>query len=264
MDTSKDSGTNLAFWLPGSAVILSLVVSTFALTREPFMEPRPVGAQFQAQLPIEARLWQDPFDALERYRKKLKDAKSPDADHLCNPLIALPPEESSVPDMMVALVEGGPYADEVERRRRIRYALLAGFKNSHRVPDQEQYIQCLKLSADLSTDSPSETNFTDIPYEMFVDNPFDPPTDQQDKPLPPKRTIVFWLKQDALGTTPLQMLDKLNKTLSAKLQLGCSAQACPQRPDDANLKVIGPATSTVLRGMYQDEANAHATPNIEI
>jgi hypothetical protein len=264
MDTSKDSGTNLAFWLPGSAVILSLVVSTFALTREPFLEPRPIGAQFQAQLPIEARLWQDPFDALERYRKKLNDAKSPDAGHLCKPLIALPPEESTVPDIMVALVEGGPYADEVERRRRIRYALLAGFKNSHRVPDQEQYIQCLKLPADLSTDSPSETNFTDIPYEMFVDNPFDPPTDPQDKPLPPKRTIVFWLKQDALGTTPLQTLDKLNKTLNATLQSGCTAQACPKRPDDANLKVIGPATSTVLRGMYQDEANAHATSNIEI
>jgi len=54
MDNSNGSGNNLVLWLPGSALILSLVVSTFALTREPFLEPRPIGAQFQAQSPIEA------------------------------------------------------------------------------------------------------------------------------------------------------------------------------------------------------------------
>ncbi|TYC86593.1 hypothetical protein, partial [Novosphingobium sp. BW1] len=86
MDNNKDSGSNLGFWLPGSAVILSLVVSTFALYREPFLESRPIGGQFQAQLPIEARLWQDPFDALERYRKKLKDGK--DAGSECGSTIS--------------------------------------------------------------------------------------------------------------------------------------------------------------------------------
>lgn len=147
---NKGSGINLAFRLPGSAVILSLVVSMFTLNREPFLEPRPIGAQFQALLPIEARLWQDPFDAVERYRKKLTDSQNPDAEIVCNPDMTPLSGTKPTPDMMEALVEGGPYADEVERRRRMRYALLAGFKNAHRVPDQEQYIHCLRLAANLS------------------------------------------------------------------------------------------------------------------
>jgi hypothetical protein len=83
---NKDSGSNLALWIPGSAVILSLVVSAFALNRAPFFEPRPVGEKFQAEQRIEARLWQDPFDALERYRKKLKDSGS--GEKLCSETLA--------------------------------------------------------------------------------------------------------------------------------------------------------------------------------
>lgn len=258
------SGTNLAFWLPGSAVILSLVVSMFALNREPFLEPRPIGAQFQAQLPIEARLWQDPFDAVERYRKKLTDSKNPDADNVCSADMASLSGENAAPDVMVVLVEGGPYADEVERRRRIRYALLAGFKNSHRVPDQEQYIHCLRLAADLSVDAPQKQAFVDAPYEIFVSNPFDPPTALEGAPPTPDRTIVFWLKQDALGSTPLQQLEKLRATLNNKIARACTPTPCSAPPDNAVLKVIGPSTSTVLRDMFQDQDLGKATATVEI
>jgi hypothetical protein len=261
---NKGSGTNLAFWLPGSAVILSLVVSMFALNREPFLEPRPIGAQFQAQLPIEARLWQDPFDAVERYRKKLTDSKNPDAEQVCSPAISPLSGDKPAPDIMVALVEGGPYADEVERRRRIRYALLAGFKNSHRVPDQEQYIHCLRLAANLSLDTPQKTAFVDAPYEIFVSNPFDPPTALEGAPPPPDRTIVFWLKQDALGSTPLQLLETLRESLKTKVALACAPKPCSEPPDTAVLKVIGPSTSTVLRDMFQDQDIGKATPKVEI
>lgn len=261
---NKGSGPNLAFWLPGSAVILSLVISMFALNREPFLEPRPIGAQFQAQLPIEARLWQDPFDAVERYRKKLTDSKNPDAEHVCSPDLSPLAGDKPAPDIMVALVEGGPYADEVERRRRIRYALLAGFKNSHRVPDQEQYIHCLRLAANLSLDTPQKTGFVDAPYEVFVSNPFDPPTALEGAPPPPDRTIVFWFKQDALGSTPLQSLETLRQTLKNKIAVACAPKSCAEPPDTAVLKVIGPSTSTVLRDMFQDQDIGQATPKVEI
>ncbi|QCY12099.1 hypothetical protein [Pseudomonas sp. MPC6] len=261
---NKGSGINLAFWLPGSAVILSLVVSMFALNREPFLEPRPVGAQFQAQLPIEARLWQDPFDAVERYRKKLTDSKNPDAEKVCSPDISPLSGAKPAPDIMVALVEGGPYADEIERRRRMRYALLAGFKNSHRVPDQEQYIHCLRLAANLSPDAPHSSGFVDVPYEIFVSNPFDPPTALEGQSPPPDRTIVFWLKQDALGSTPLQQLEKLRETLTRKIGAACTPDRCFEPPANAVLKAIGPSTSTVLRDMYQDQDIGKATSTVEI
>jgi len=265
MDNNKDSGTNLAFWVPGGAVILSLVISTFALTREPFLEPRPIGAQFQAQLPIEARLWQDPFDALERYRKKLKDISNTEGEKICSPTIATLPDQTTLPEMMVALVEGGPYADEVEQRRRIRYALLAGFKNSNRVPAQEQYIHCLRLAKDFSL-RPVQEKFQDIPYEMFVSNPLDPVVPLEGAPPPANQTIVFWLKQDALGSTPLQNLKALHITLDYKLVEVYGSSMPRAGPPEARsvMRVIGPATSTVLRDMFQEQADNKASDDIEI
>ncbi|WP_338807551.1 hypothetical protein V8U11_14850 [Pseudomonas chlororaphis] len=283
MDNSNGSGNNLVLWLPGSALILSLVVSTFALTREPFLEPRPIGAQFQAQSPIEARLWQDPFDALERYRKKFKDGnKAPGADFECSPQLVVskplvldaepqqPPPEP--PQLMVALVEGGPYADEVELRRRIRYAILAGFKNSRMVPEDEQHIRCLALADDLS-DRPitsqagqqGKSTYAEIPYETFIANPFDPPRDMQDKQRPSAQTILLWVKQEHLGSHPLQQLETLRLTLQSRLHSDCGPpQTCPGVSDQTLLKVIGPSTSKVLLDLYRDEANGHAKPDIEI
>ncbi|MGE7955089.1 hypothetical protein ACQKQA_00570 [Pseudomonas sp. NPDC089530] len=271
MDNSNGSGNNLVLWLPGSALILSLVVSTFALTREPFLEPRPTGAQFQAQAPIEARLWQDPFDALERYRKRLKDGgKASATDPECSPDLVIdkpsvldaekPQQPPELPRFMVALVEDGPYADEVELRRRIRYAILAGFKNSRMVPEDEQHIRCLTLADDLSdklqTDAQGKPKLAEIPYETFVANPFDPPADINGLQHPAAQTLLFWVKQEHLGPEPLQRLETLRLSLQSK--------AHAESPDPAPLKVIGPSTSKVLLDMYRDEANGHASANIEI
>ncbi|SDZ67713.1 hypothetical protein [Pseudomonas sp. NFIX28] len=284
MDNSNGSGNNLVLWLPGSALILSLVVSTFALTREPFLEPRPIGAQFQAQPPIEARLWQDPFDALERYRKKFKDGNKAAGTELveCSSHLVFskpavlddektqqPPEP---PQLMVALVEGGPYADEVELRRRIRYAILAGFKNSRMVPEDEQHIRCLALADDLSgrpitsqAGQQEKSKYAEIPYETFIANPFNPPRDMQDKQRPSARTILLWVKQEHLGSHPLQRLEALRLTLQSRLHSDCGPpQTCPGVSNQTLLKVIGPSTSKVLLDMYRDEANGHAKPNIEI
>ncbi|WPO98422.1 hypothetical protein SFA35_17480 [Pseudomonas sp. HR96] len=250
MDNNKESGSNLAFWLPGSAVILSLLVSTFALTREPFLEARPVGAQFQAQVPIDARLWQDPFDALERFRKA---AGKPDAKpEAC--VDSLPPPSdahAAAPDLMLAMVEGGPHAETVEMRRRMRYALLAGFKNARWVPEDEQHLRCLRVSG-LASAQPN----LDLPYESFAANPFDPPADINEQSRPGARTLLFWVRQEDLGAQPLLALDALRRQLAQ--QTG--------RPDDSALilKVIGPATSSVLRAMYRDEAAGKASEHVEI
>ncbi|WP_458736921.1 hypothetical protein [Pseudomonas chlororaphis] len=279
MDNSNGSGNNLVLWLPGSALILSLVVSTFALTREPFLEPRPIGAQFQVQSPIEARLWQDPFDALERYRKKFKEGnKTPGADFECShkpvvsPPLGLDAKQQQTPEppqFMVALVEGGPYADEVEMRRRIRYAILAGFKNSRMVPEDEQHIRCLGLADDLSgtlqTDAQGKLKRVEIPYETFIANPFDPPRDMDNRPRPSAQTILLWVKQEHLGSNPLQRLETLRLTLQNRDHSDCGPpNTCPKEPDRALLKVIGPSTSKVLLDMYRDEANGRAKPDIEI
>lgn len=274
-NNNKESGTNFAFWIPGSAIIFSLVVSTFALTRTPFLEPRPIGAQFQAETPIEARLWQDPFDALERYRKKAKDGTGSVERAECgNEVFINPPDKTNeapvAPEIMVALVEGGPYAEEVELRRRIRYAILAGFKNSHMVPEDEQHIRCLPLKYDSTgfkeateDDVKKKISLAELPYETFIANPFDPPTDTDGKtPRPNAKTILFWVKQDHLGSTPLQRLTQLRRILLDKTHKVPTADA--DKDDSTVLKIIGPATSAVLKNMYREESEGTAPPNIEI
>lgn len=270
MDNNKDPGSNVALWLPGSAIIISLVVSTFALTRPPLIEIRPAGVPGQAELPIEARLWQDPFDALERYRKKVntgkKDVESPCRDEVSSDQDLNGPTET--PSLMVALVEGGPYADEVELRRRTRYAILAGFKNAHMVPADEQHVRCLTIkNENLSYQNP--TKEIEIPYETFIANPFDPPKDADGKHKPHARTILFWIKQDYLGQSPLSSLASLHNILSKKLnsQNG-DLIATNFQPDNGVLKVIGPSDSKVLRDIYREDFDyrysGNPAPSVEI
>ncbi|SFA94321.1 hypothetical protein [Azotobacter beijerinckii] len=307
MDNNKDPGGNLALWLPGSAVIISLVVSTFALTREPFLEARPTGAQFQVDQPIEARLWQDPFDALERHRKKYKDnntdnsfkcdtdffSKKKSNDWPSTTVAESAPRysksirvslaidtqnTSATPEVssekttqspeqlsfIVALVPGGPYADEVEFRRRVRYAILAGFKNARMVPKNEQHIGCLifeKKSSDKS-EQPIET-----PYEIFIANPLDPPKslDGSNKEPQPTQATLLWVKEENLTEKPLRKLEELRRDLWQKL----FKQGIFNEPlSNLTLKVIGPSNSKVLRLMYQEDAlpkeKNNSFSNIEI
>lgn len=182
MESNKESSGGLSFWLPGGAVLVSLAISTFVLQRQPFVDARPASPPVVTQPPIDARLWQDPFDALARYRASVKDTKEKsegkigDACTYMATAISDPEElksggESLVnprpPKVMVALVRGAAYADEIELRRRIRYAILAGFKTSRRVPLDESHIRCLRHDV--------AGNSTEIPYEAFGPDPFDPP-----------------------------------------------------------------------------------------
>lgn len=231
MDTNKDSTSNYAVWLPGSALILSLVVSAFALTRDPFLDARPVGGQFQPQTPIEARLWQDPFDALERYRKRIKDKGSETYAQLpCKP--ENQPEKEA--QLLVALVEDGAYAEAVELRRRTRYAILAGLKNAGLVPVDEQHLRCVTFDFGAGVTA-------EIPYESFTVDPLQPEPDSDEQPPPYKTTHLLWLKQESLGTTPLTDLEWLRDSLATDAAKD-------------TLKVIGPADSSMLATLYHQEA----------
>ncbi|EJN38456.1 hypothetical protein PMI38_02080 [Pseudomonas sp. GM84] len=249
MDTNNNSTSNYAVWLPGSALILSLVVSAFALSRAPFLETRPEGGQFQPHMPIEARLWQDPFDALERYRKRVKDLKITPVPTACT--VNSPPTKAQ---LIVALVEDGAYAETVELRRRMRYAILAGLKGARLVPEDEQHLGCLAMSIDplrlgeartiKTAQGKEETEVVadvEVPYEDFVADPLIPTQASDEEQPPPARVRLLWLKQDALGENPLAQLRHLKNALSDSAATDI-------------LKVIGPADSQMLRTLYREEA----------
>lgn len=276
MDNNKDSGGGLSFWLPGGAVLISLVISTFALHREPFVNPRPASPPSVIAGPVDARLWQDPFDALARYRELHKDTnktKAPSdagenrdaaAADPCQPsftqLAGAPAEDPArataaelSPEVLVVLVRGSDYADEVELRRRIRYGVLAGLKTSRRVPVDEGHIGCWRAQINAKD--------VDVPYEMFAADPFDPPVNIERQPDPAGRTLLLWVDETTLGETPIKALDSL------RLRLNCPDNwnhafkcVCDQATANQTMKVIGPASSKVLRDMYYEEALLRSDP----
>jgi hypothetical protein len=142
---------------------------------------------------------------------------------------------------MVVLVPGGPYADEVEQRRRIRYAVLAGFQSTRMKPVDSQHINCLKREV-VAGEQPQE-----MPYELFLPDPLADADTGKQLAYPRIPTLVIWLKEEALGKRPLQALDGLRSHLS-----GQAAGQLVEGP----LKVIGPSTSTTLSRMYQEAPNA--------
>jgi hypothetical protein len=243
MDTNKESSGNLAVWLPGSALIVSLVLSALALNKAPFLDSRPVGAQFQPQTLIEARLWQDPFDALERHLERRKDKTG--TARLCD---KEPPIEPGT--LIIALVKEGAFAEDVENRRRMRYAVLAGMKNARMVPTDEEHVGCFSRGQSLrfSTNEPGR----EIPFEKFEANPFDPPTDIDERQQNQERATVFWLKQELLGEDPLGRLENLRQALGGPPCRVLDTDPCPR----VKLKVIGPADSEMLRKMYYQEGRA--------
>ena len=266
MESNKESSGGLSFWLPGGAVLVSLAISTFVLQRQPFVDARPASPPVVTQPPIDARLWQDPFDALARYRELAAGAKdralaSPGADACPNTAntFAKPVGQAVltregkllVPKVMVALVRGSAYADEVELRRRLRYALLAGFKTSRRVPLDEGHIRCLRHKIAGTS--------TEIPYEAFGADPFDPPLNIDEVKDIADTTVLFWVNEDALGDRPLIALNQLRRDLNCQAQVMVRQRvACRETSidgeSDRELKVIGPSSSAVLSLMYQEEA----------
>jgi len=263
MDSNKEAGSGPSFWIPSGAVILSLLFSTWALQHEPFVNARPASFPSMVQTQVDARLWQDPFDALERYRELNKsDNKALSSDqcpgkpvYLGDSAIHHPKleNEGKFPEIMVALVPGSNYADEVELRRRIRYAVLAGLKSSHLVPDDESHISCWKPA--LSPSGPL------LPFESFSADPFDPPVNSEGVTTENPQTYLFWLKEEELGNNPLARLDELRYLLSLYLEEHLQYSQWPpaQAPDPRVLKVIGPASSDVLRKMYREENELRPT-----
>ncbi|WP_213878963.1 hypothetical protein [Pseudomonas sp. dw_358] len=248
MENNKESGPDLSFWLPGGAVLISLMISTFVLHKEPFINARPASPPSMTQPPIDARLWQDPFDALARYRDLHKESRPPAVGENANsdPCESrLDRTDEAAPQVMVALVRTSDYADQVEMRRRIRYAILAGLKTSRRVPVDEGHIQCVRP---MINGKP-----VDVPYETFAADPFDPPLDNDRITEPTARLLLLWVDEASLGKSPLKVLDGLR--ISINDQLNISQSAANLNP----MKVIGPASSKVLRDLYHEEALLRAS-----
>jgi hypothetical protein len=216
---------------------------------------------------VEARLWEDPLAAVEAAREA-DDRKARSDRQACFeqwlassrrgvPLPAdcsLDPEKTpteqrhsieslhkllsgsgkdSAPILILgAFVSGAPYADDMETRRRTRYAILSGLYRSFYVPVNHEHIGYVVLS-NLSN---IDVGAHDVAaYELFES---DPDSDAG------TRVLLMWLDQDGFRNAPLAQFSLLVDNIVSS--------------NGAIRSIIGPADSDGLRSMATELADNFA------
>src|SRR5207344_2400078 len=112
--------------------------------------------------------------------------------------------DSGVPvTILGVMVFGSPYAEDVESRRRMRYAVLSGLAERHYVPDNPGALGYIATAAEGDGVRVPEV----VPYEWFT---FEPPqlapkepkrgslrkeTSLKEIPPPRQKLLVLWLDE---------------------------------------------------------------------
>ena len=95
---------------------------------------------------MDARLWQDPFAAIAKARaeaRKTRTATQVEADENRRSAAALAADihKAGKPvEILAVMLPGGPYAENIESRRRWRYAVLAGLNASRMTPEDTEHL----------------------------------------------------------------------------------------------------------------------------
>ena len=254
---SDDQNDKSGGWFgnPLPIVMMVLLAGGLLVKNVPLESARPTDPdriQFVSttKQEVEARLWQDPFAAVEKHRKSselavtlpkntlmmLFEPTSPNTssashrlENLKNQIQHLNEKSDDVTVVAVS-VFGGPYAEDAESRRRSRFAVVSalGFHDYH--PESNDAIGYFQ--SDLSEANDGKLT---VPFEWFKKREKDETSN----------VLVLWLKDETLADKPLIMLHTLSKELA------------PTQPykHGLNVKLIGPAASATLRDLVNEEPN---------
>ena len=222
----KGGGGNLPI---ASIVALVLFTSGLWVQHQPLQSDRPGVAlkqQRDAEIhqDVDARLWQDPLEAVKRAEAESnKDSKSPSANDAIEEDLHKPASflawinrsKGKSRLVMPVMVFGGPYAEDAEQRRRTRYAVLSGLRESGFEPDNSRSIGYARLSG----------------RKVLV--PFEKWTRIGVNRSPWEEVYVLWVNEESLGLSPLARLGGVLQDLIP--------------PDDPTIAVtvLGPSSNRI-------------------
>ena len=273
---SKDKDQSGSVASGGAVVALLIAASAYLIHKEAPLEGIRPSAQETvfhgyAYHDIDARLWQDPFGAVEKNASKdppngacntphvpaqnnrPKRATGP-APAAPSPVQALCFEHSSHIDLernsrsqeqtlvLPVMVSGAPYAEDVEFRRRLRYAIVSGLAKKHFQPADAQHIDY--YSAYVT--APDRTSVKMVmPYEWF---------ERQSSPEDPtglQNVLVLWVNEQYLTDTiakkktPVKILEDITRPFFG-------APVSDMQLCRSPVSVIGPHTSDALLAIQQE------------
>ncbi|MDX8126426.1 hypothetical protein QLH52_03980 [Methylomonas sp. OY6] len=222
------------------SVLLIILGGSLFVGQSPFNDSRPNKASLSQlqqagfKSDVDARLWQDPFEAIANQNlnsqgyQQFKDQKE---------LIkTLQSHLEDIPDgrqiVIATLMPNGRYQEDVETRRRIRYAVLSGLIGNSKQeygPSDEEHIGYVNYLLNKSS--------TLIAFEHLVWKAQPMARSPEAEKHPP--ILLLYLDSKAFGYEPLKDLFKNLRKLYEK-------------NNKLELNVLGPATSDDLQAMASE------------
>ena len=259
---------------PTTLVALIVAVGGLVIVnRSPFQDTRPAPTPVPvywhgpaASQDIPARLWEDPLGAVARWRSTQGAPDSQQRSPACFGA-ALPAGKSVQVLVLGAFVSGASYDEDVEQRRRTRYAVLAGLHRVGFVPQDPEHLGYFDLPADApnstvtggpsphlsSTPGSTTTGTPRSPVAVYEwlqpENATTTSTDARDE----RFVALLWLDPDAFRDEPLHAFSQMVANVTLWLKQGgvCSQGVVPA----VTAAILGPADSDGLRVMSQEVAS---------
>ncbi|MBX9810202.1 MAG: hypothetical protein K2Y16_01120 [Burkholderiales bacterium] len=231
--------------------VTGIVVQQFPLESTRPAPPETSRNRFVGIQDVRARLWQDPFEVVALHQTGKSETHTLWPYRINSEALATNVHDTAYIRQIVrkelaknansvtllgVMVFGGPYPEDAEQRRRIRYAVLSGLGVQGFEPDDSDNIGYIDLA--------KEEFFPDIvPLEWL---------NRSNDGKAPDSVLVLWLEEDAFAwqEEPLRKLATLLDRITPQEKYGDA----PGDKDKAklNYKIIGPASSQGLRKMVQE------------
>jgi hypothetical protein len=248
MADEKDGGKP-GGWFPNlNNLLLILVAGTLLVNQHAFHESRPSKPESAPINQVNARLWQDPLEAVGQHiannansdesmdikplqddiKKKLEADANDSQEKTTNPKTL---------NVVAVMLPGTSYFEDGETRRRLRYAVLSGFNAALRyIPEDPNHIHYFDITKPhqekTQTIEIQKKNAPIIEFKLtqatpVKDNANKPSSDKdnQDNALPEQRVAYEWMvykprknssDENALGNPPILILWLNNDTLRGK------------------------------------------------
>jgi hypothetical protein len=215
--------------------VLAILTGWFVSYQSSYEEERPPSyplktLYYPAAQDVEARLWQDPFAAVEGLNEANEKAisgvlanKTPCDFNSHKPCrIYLNHQNNQDITILVVTMPGGSFQETSEQRMRWRYSVLSALANQDIFPQDPQHIGYVQLN-------PNSSLQKKLPFEWWSRS------DEKSE------VLLLWVDESTLFGCPA---DKLKELLH---------NASPNNvPNHIQYKVIGPNSSTTLRDLLKE------------
>lgn len=241
------------FVLPFSAILVTMaVIGGIWFYIKPLEGTRPpVETNICCEENVQARLWQDPFTAVDTFKK---DTKIPYRSISSTKIVDKLRDDNRV-TILGIMVSGGPYAEDVEWRLRMRYAAVSALNRLDYTPEDSQHIDYFESAAQEGKNPYSR--FEDmqyaygkrkrnqkltVPFEWFSQA-------QKNDEGTSSKVLLLWLNDDKFQSLPLKKLSYLLANIIHAVQGRDKSNL-----DTLSVEIIGPASSTNLVSLIKEVA----------